>query len=279
MPRVSRLLGIALAALSLQTHAALCQDIATLLMNSTFEIAGPDATPGKENFGTVFLLGKPMKASTQQAYFVLITAAHVLDVISGDRAELLLRHEEDNGSFTPVPTVIEIRHNGADLYVKNPDADVAAMYVRIPKIAVFSLLPIPLLADDARLNDLEIHPGNELRCLGFPLAININGFPVIRSGLLASYPVTPTKAVHSLYYNFHTFPGNSGGPVYFRFLNRVYKGATHLGDVQQGIVGLVAQQVSSKLSGFENAPLDISIIVPSSYIVDTINMLPNEPPQ
>ena len=168
---------------------------------------------------------------------------------------------------------------GPNLYVKNPDADVAAMYVPIPEGTAFDLLPMVFLADDARLTRLEMHPGDELQCLGFPLAISLNGFPVIRSGLLASYPITPTKVVRQLYYNFHTFPGNSGGPVYFSFFNRVYGGSTHLGDTEQGIIGLVSQQVTSRLPGYESTPLDISIIVPSSYIIDTIDMLPDTPPR
>jgi hypothetical protein len=116
-----------------------------------------------------------------------------------------------------------------------------------------------------------------LECLGFPLAISLNTFPVIRSGLIASYPITPTEAIGKIYYNFHVFPGNSGGPVYFSFLNRVYGGATHLGDIEQGVIGLVDQEVSSKMPAFANTPLDISIIIPSTYIADTIKMLPDEP--
>ena len=120
-----------------------------------------------------------MKVDPQRAYYVLVTAAHVLDVINGDQATLLLRHKEENGGFTTIPTQIEIRASGARLYVKNPDADVAAMHIRIPSVAAVNLLPMSLLADDARLNDLDVRPGDELQCLGFPLAISLNGFPVI----------------------------------------------------------------------------------------------------
>jgi len=113
------------------------------------------------------------------------------------------------------------------------------MFVNLPTDTEIKLLPIAFLADDARLEHLEVHPGDELLCLGFPLAADVNGFPVLRSGLLASYPITPSKTVKQYYYNFHIFPGNSGGPVYFNFLNRVYGNATHLGDIEQGVIGLV----------------------------------------
>jgi hypothetical protein len=141
MARILGFISVAFLALTLRSLAAFSQDIATLLMNSTFEIAGPDSTPGKVNYGTVFLLGKPMKAEPQRGYFVLVTAAHVLDVISGDRATLFLRHKEENGNgnYTTIPTQIEIRQNGASHYVKNPNADVAAMYIRMPDAAAFAL--------------------------------------------------------------------------------------------------------------------------------------------
>ena len=123
-----------------------------------------------------------------------------------------------------------------------------------------------------------MHPGDELLCLGFPLAINFNAFPVIRSGLLASFPITPSRTVRQYYYNFHVLPGNSGGPVYFSLPNRIYQNATHIGDLQQGTIGLVTQQVSSRVPE-KDISVDISILVPSSYISDTIAMLPDEPPQ
>jgi hypothetical protein len=182
-------------------------------------------------------MGKPMKDDPKQGYTVLITAAHVLDEIVGDDASLILRKKNDDGSYTSAPYPIKIRNAGITLYTKHPDADVAAMYVAVPTNAALTLLPTELLADDARLLDIEVHPGDELLCLGFPLFMDFNGFPVIRSGILASYPLTPTKTIKTFFYNFHIFPGNSGGPVYFTFANRVFKGGTHIG-IQQGVIGL-----------------------------------------
>jgi len=236
----------------------------------------PSAEEGKSTVGTVFFLGRPLKTDPKRGSYVLITAAHVLDEISGDTATLVLRKKDETGAFNKLPYPIPIREKGTKLYVKNPDADVAAMFVRIPVGAEPMLLPIATLVDDAALEQLEIHPGDELLCLGFSLAVDVNGFPVIRSGLLASYPITPSKTVKLYYYNFHIFRGNSGGPVYFSFANRAFAGGTHIG-VQQGVFGLVSQQVTSALPEYKDAPLDIATVVPSSYIQDTIAMLPGEP--
>ncbi len=265
-------------ALAATCFKAPSQDLNTILMNGTYEVIGPSAKEvGKTSFGTVFFMGRPLKADPTRGSFVLITAAHVLDEISGDSATLILRKKDASGVFLKVPYLFAIRLNGQNLYVTNPNADVAVMYMRIPIGLEPMILPTSLLADDTTLEHLEVHPGDELLCLGYPLAVDISGFPIVRSGLLASYPVTPSKTVKQYYYNFHIFPGNSGGPVYFSFANRVFAGGTHIG-TYQGVIGLVSQQVTSNLPEFNGISLDIAIVVPSSYIQDTIALLPDAPP-
>ena len=202
------LVSFSVFAMNSAVAVALAQDLNTVLMNSTFEIMGPSAEAGKTTFGTIFVLGKPLKADPTKGSYVLITAAHVLNEISGDTATLFLRKKDASGAFTKFPVPLSIRNQGKNLYVKNPDADVAAMYLNLPNETEIKLLPLALLADDATLQHLEVHPGDELLCLGFPLAIDVKGFPVIRSGLLASYPITPSRIVKQYYYNFHVFPGN-----------------------------------------------------------------------
>jgi Trypsin-like peptidase domain len=259
----------------LQTVISAAQDLNTTLMNSTFELTGPALTAGTI-FGTVFFMGKPIKGNPTKGYSILITAAHVLDGVKGEDASLMLRRKNPDGTYSAVPHLIKLRKNGKNLYVKHPDADVAAMYVALPADLPLSFLPLSALADDARLLDLEVHPGDDLLCLGFPLASNFNTFPVIRSGPLASYPLTPSHSIKIYYYNFHVFQGNSGGPVYFTFSNRVYKGATNIG-IQQGVIGLVSQQLNSTLPGYEAEHLDMAEIVPSSFIIETIALLPDTP--
>jgi len=250
-----------------------------MLMNSTFRIEGPSKVkPGNTTFGTVFVIGKPVGKPDDkgmvQASYVLVTAAHVLDEIAGEQAILTLRRKSQDGSYSKFPYATKIRDGQTNRYVVHPSADVAVMYISLPSEVALTLLPTAFLVDDARLEHLEVHPGDEFLCLGFPLYVDLLGFPVVRSGLLASYPITPSKTVKTFYYNFHVFPGNSGGPVYFDFANRAYGGATHIGH-EWGIVGLVSQQVSSQL--FPDEKLDTAIIVPSSFILETIEILPAVP--
>ena len=52
--------------------------------------------------------------------------------------------------------------------------------------------------------------------LGFPrgLAANAAGFPILRAGRVASYPVAPARIFPTFLLDFSVFPGNSGGPVF-----------------------------------------------------------------
>ena len=74
------------------------------------------------------------------------------------------------------------------------------------------------------------------------------------------------------------FPGNSGGPVYFSFVNRIYADEAHFGSNDQGVIGLVVEQVGSARPEFKDLSLDVSRVVPGSYIRDTIAQLPEIPP-
>ncbi len=159
------------------------------------------------------------------------------------------------------------------------------MYVRLPE-EVSSWLPLlstDLLADDQMLSKFEIHPGDELECLGYPLgnASNEAGFPILRSGKIASYPLLPTAATKTFLFDFRIFKGNSGGPVYFIATNRIYGGSTMLGQTIGFIAGLVSeervfQQVTA--GPYEQAArqvqLGLAVIVHASLIKEAIEMLP-----
>lgn len=243
-------------------------------MNGTYEIMGPTARPGVVTYGTVFFMGEPLKADPTKGQFILITAAHVLNEIAGDSATIIYRKKESDGTYTKQPTAVNIRVKGVNLYKTHPDADVAVMYLPVPIGLEPVILPTNMLVDDKELESIDIHPGDELMCLGFPLSADESTFPIIRSGLLASYPLTPTKTVKTFYYNFHVYPGNSGGPVFFSYSNRTVHGSTMLGTTYQGVIGLVSQEANSILPETQGAPLDISIIVPGSFIKEAIALLP-----
>ena len=259
-------------------------ELNTILMESTFRLQGPNkAIKGKASFGTAFLIGKPLPPPSTAGYYILVTAAHVLDNIDGDTVQLGIPTKMADGTFALVWREIAIRNKGKDLFVKHKDyatdprADAAALYVDMPEDRKAPMVNMGLLATDKTLEYYEVHPGDELFCLGFPLYVGTDfGFPILRSGTIASYPLTPTTTYKNFYFDITIFDGNSGGPVYLVDRNRIYGGTNHLGELVQGVVGLIKGQVEATL--FNNQRISLAVVVPSRFILETIALLPPASP-
>jgi hypothetical protein len=185
------------------------------------------------------------------------------------------RKESAEGSVEKYPLTLRIRSNGQNLYTRHPSADVVAMYVDPPELHLGSVASVEILTDDETFTRLEIHPGDELECLGYPLGAEANdlGYPILRSGKIASYPLVPATLVKQYLFDFEVFPGNSGGPVYFSYSTRYMHGHTKVGH-EERIVGLITEQRFSPFPEFADRPLEIGVIVPAHFISETVNMLP-----
>jgi S1-C subfamily serine protease len=254
-----------------------------MLMNSTFRIVG--SSREGQRVGTCFIVGRPIPNQKGRATYVLVTAAHVFNELVGGTATLVLRQRDIQGRWIENPWQIQIRdNNGQPKWVTNPNADVAAMYVPLPPNALPYFLPTDFLADDAKLTSFEVHPGDDLNVLGYPLGFGgPGGFPILRSGKIASYPLVPSKDNPFFLLDFRVFKGNSGGPVYLVSYNRSYGGGPNIGIVHM-IMGLVSEEMNATEpvkslyeSGSKVYPLGIAKIVPASFIKETINMLPETP--
>jgi hypothetical protein len=256
-------------------HAQEVAEINTILMRSTFMLAGDGAT------GTAFILGRLSKGDKAKAYYVLVTAAHVLTAMRGENAVLNLR-KRSGDVFSKMPYSISIRRGAKPLWTQHPQADVAVMYIALPNDIDIQLLPTDLLATDDILKQFEIHPGDRLSCLGFPLMAEANeaGFPILRSGHIASYPLTPMTSVKTILFDFNVFEGNSGGPVYLTDSSgRFYNGGMHIGQVQF-LMGLVSEQKfaeeqvqSLREVRKERYQLGLAVVIPAQFIRETLEQL------
>ncbi|MBI2818090.1 MAG: trypsin-like peptidase domain-containing protein [Acidobacteria bacterium] len=255
------------------------QEINTVLMHSTFKIFGPKAgDSSKMSFGTVFLVGKPQRSRRGYSYNVLVTAGHVLDDIAGDNATIIFRKVNPDGSYSELAQNFPIRDKGKSLYTKHSSADVAVMYLATPLATPITLVPLNYLVTDDTLKEIEFHPGDEVFILGFPLFANLpGGFPILRTGRIASYPLVPMRKANKWYVDVFLYGGNSGGPVYFRYENRFHRNTTHIGSWVQGIAGLIIEQANSSMSEFADKPLNVGLIVPAEFIRETIEGLPDPP--
>jgi hypothetical protein len=255
--------------------AAPSNELHTVLFHSTFRIQGPNKDDlSQTSFGTGLIMGMPKENTDAVGFPVLATASHVLEDIGGDLMSLLVRRPGSEGSYTAYPYDIQIRDHGRPLYVKHRDADIAAMYVNLPADVPITGLAPDFLADDQRLRDIELHPGDEIFCLGFPLAAAAPGaFPILRTGHIASYPLTPMTKVKQIRLDVALLPGSSGGPAYYSYAYRIYDGKIRWG-LKQGLLGLVIQADRCGSPEFGDKYLDFSVILPAPFIRETIDALP-----
>jgi S1-C subfamily serine protease len=166
---------------------------------------------------------------------VIVTAAHVLNEMTGNSVTVIMRRKQGDSSWQEAPIEVPIRLEGRPLWVQHPRADVAAVYLPpVPDDLHTALVGTEFLASDEALAKIEIHPGDELNVLGYPLGFsNPGGFAVLRSGKIASYPLIPTRNHPYFLLDFRVFKGNSGGPVYLVETSRLYGGVMNMGLVQR----------------------------------------------
>ena len=187
-------------------------DLDTQLTLCTFKLSNPGST------ATVFFLTRPDPKHADRTQFILVTAEHVFSRMKGEEATLALRKRQPDGQYVKSPLVLKVRSGGKPLWTRHPAADVAVMAVSPPPGVLFPHLGLDILARDEDLRKCEIHPGDTLHCVGYPhpneFEANAAGFPVTRSGCIASFPLLPTDKTKGFLLDFNTFEGDSGAPVY-----------------------------------------------------------------
>ena len=238
-------------------------DIAVELFHATVRISQqlPD---GKYGQGTGFLVSAPQPDGTPRV--VLVTAAHVLSrSMPADEVALGLRLQDVNGKWRYAPQPLRVRYGGAPLWTQNTAHDIAAITVLVPPAVARRAIPLAWLAGPDVFDRYAIAPGDKMMQLGYPIGLSSTpeGFAILRTGRVASYPLTPVEAYPTFLLDSPVFPGNSGGPVFVR-----RRGPPGAADDVQFIAGMITQQVEH-----QGRQMDIGIVTHAAFIRDTIAAL------
>lgn len=241
-------------------------DLTVGMINATVQLDQPTSDETR-TVGTGFLIEAPRPDGSPRV--VLVTAAHVLDKMPDATARIGWRYPVADGGwkFDPQPLVIRDA-NQAPLWRRHPERDVAVMEIAAPEAFARAAIPLGWLADANTLGDDQVGPGDEMLSLGFPRGLSANraGFPILRVGRIASWPLSPVTAFPTFLLDFKVFPGNSGGPVFWTASARRRPG---LADPEHPfIAGLLAQEVMVR-----DERLDIGVVVHAEYIRETIALL------
>ncbi|UAL11606.1 serine protease [Caulobacter segnis] len=245
-------------------------DLSVDLIKATVQLEQP-LGDGSRTVGTGFLISDPTPDGKPRT--ILVTAAHVFEKMPSMSAKIGYRIEGSDSVWRYDPETLKIRDGDHPLWVKHPTRDVAVMVVEAPPEFVKAAIPLNYLAQDDTFNKFNLGPGDEMMALGFPRGLSANpaGFPILRSGRVASYPLAPATNFPTFLMDFSVFPGNSGGPVFMAEGARRRPGANESQEVQF-VAGLLTQQV--ELSGER---LEIGIVTHAKFIRETLAMLDKVP--
>jgi hypothetical protein len=243
-------------------------DLSVELMHATVQLEQPLGN-GTRTVGTGFLISEAAPDGSPRT--VLITANHVFEDMPGQMARIGYRIANPDGSWSYSPQPLRIRDAaGHALWTHHPSRDVAAISITAPPEFAKAAIPESYLATDETFTEYKVGAGDVMMALGFPRGLSANqaGFPILRSGRVASYPVAPAKIFPTFLLDFSVFPGNSGGPVFMRDeARRSTPDSAQTQDVEF-IAGLLTQQVQ-----LNNERLEIGIVTHAKYIRETIALL------
>ncbi|MFN3511458.1 MAG: trypsin-like serine peptidase [Phenylobacterium sp.] len=244
-------------------------DLSVELIHATVQLEQP-LGDGTRTVGTGFLIQSTAPDGAPRT--VLVTANHVLAKMPGKDARIGYRIANADGSWSYSPQTLRIRDEGGGaLWTRHPSRDVAAISITAPAEFAKAAIPLNWLAEDDTFQANKVGAGDEMMALGFPrgLAANQAGFPILRAGRVASFPVAPAQVFPTFLLDFTVFPGNSGGPVFMSQAARKRVGAAEPQEVQF-IAGLLTQQVE-----LNNERLEIGIVTHAKFIRETLALMDN----
>ena len=244
-------------------------DLAIQLINATVQLEQP-LGDGTRTVGTGFLVSAPTPDGKPRT--VLITSAHVFDRMPQAEARVGWRVSSQAADWRYAPAPLTIRGTtsaaavGAPLWARHPTQDVAAISITAPPEFTKAAIPLAWLADDQTFTRFDVRPGDEMMALGFPKGLSSNraGFPILRWGRVASYPLTPASAFPNFLLDFRVFDGNSGGPVFMSDARR----KTGESEAAYFVAGVLTKQVESK-----GDRLEIGVVTHAKHVRETIALL------
>ena len=244
---------------------AVTWDLTVSLINATVQLDQPQGD-GTRTVGTGFLIDSPRADGTPRV--VLVTAAHVFDRMPLENARIGWRVPLSDGNWRFTPASLKIRDGETPLWTRHPDRDVAVMTIEAPDAFARAAIPQGWLADGYTFERFDMAPGDEMMSLGFPRGLSANraGFPILRVGRIASYPLSPVVAFPTFLVDFTVFPGNSGGPVFLTGSARRRPGVPQ--PEHPFIAGVLTQQVE-----LDRERLGIGVVAHAHYIRETIELL------
>ena len=251
-------------------------DFTTAMIQATVPVAS--APGGPATTGTGVLVSDPLPDGTPRV--VLVTARHVIQNIvqstGGSQVQIGLHLKGPDGAWRLEWRAEPAQDGDRPLWAKHPSYDVAVLPVAVPREVAAAAIPAAWFADQDAFARQDIGPGDALEVLGYPAgyAADARGFPILRVGHLASYPLTPATEGTFLV-DFPVVSGNYGGPVFTS--RRIGRFPPVVGaegpQPDEFIAGIVAQQI---VPGGQS--ISLGLVVHALYVRQTLQLLDQPAP-
>jgi hypothetical protein len=257
IPALVSFVGYALLSMS----AAFADESVEKVALSTFKIFHKDST-------ATGLLVKNGEAT------YLVTANHVFDKIKDPTILLVGRKKNpDQAQFQRKDLSVTIRSvDGKPLWKKHPKLDLAVLLLPKELTAKEELTALPVSALATAEDAKGIHTGDVVFAAVFPERDEANGagFPIIRKGAIASYPIVPIASHTQFLIDMTAFGGDSGGPVIHSEMKRGDGGPVVMGFVLGQRWTKETIQESKNVQRIIRHPLGIAYAVHSAFVLEVI---------
>jgi len=245
-------------------------------LRACYRLSGPGST------GTAVLLRDKNRTGAGEK-IILVTSGHVLERMTGHFATLSLRKKKEkkkrgDEGWERVNKKIRIRRIDKSLWVKHPEEDLIVMFLSDKFLDGIDFpiqtLPLSCVATKKDWIESAVEPGDLVRCIGYPHAAQVDtspaGFPLLRVGSLASYPLIDAPKV---LVDYNCFEGDSGGAIVYKQTNKQGESKIYLLGIVQGQHFIDERYKLIYQSGFIRKRLGLSITINSQLVLETIDKL------
>lgn len=242
-------------------------------LKSSYRIIGTKS--GKNITGTGFLVERPSIAGKPRRT-VLVTAAHVLDEITENKARLVLRvsDKDFDGATVRKELPFTIRSDLRKYYFKHSELDIAAIAVSPPPGNFLPFIPLDQVLDGSPSSKRLVRLGREIWVASYPIGFegNSQGHAIMRRGTIASIPSIlfetkkPGRFIPaSFLVDITNFGGDSGSPVLL-----VENGKPFVCGITIARLMTPPNEEESGKPVVPQGPLGISLCLQSTFIRDVI---------
>jgi hypothetical protein len=191
---------------------------------------------------------------------VVFTAGHILDSVGKGPLVIGVRVPDLSGEPQVAAIPLPVPRSGPPFYVRHPKVDIGAFEPDVPAEIIGTILPSFLKDTSIARGSDSLRAGTDVSFLGFPdvLPGTPGGFPVLRSGKIASFSTAALQSEGVFLINADVYPGDSGGPVF-----------TAARGGKPKLVGMIVQRIGRSPKTFAH----FAIAVDARMIRETLQLL------